>query len=99
MELEPAITQFFSELLTPLVTTAVNAAFEKEKGQKEKEYIRVPDALKILHCSEPAFYNHVHKGNIKLIKNGRSSLVDKTQLLEDLEVGKFKLRNDRHRRK
>lgn len=99
MELEPAITQFFSDLLTPLVTTAVNAAFEKEKSHKEKEYIRVPEALKILHCSEPTFYNHVNKGNIKLIKNGRNSLVDKTQLLEDLESGKLKLRNDRHRRK
>lgn len=99
MELEPAITQFFSDLLTPLVTTAVSAAFEKEKSHKDKEYIRVPEAIKILHCSEPAFYNHVNKGNIKLIKNGRNSLVNKTQLLEDLESGKLRLRNDRHRRK
>lgn len=97
MEIEPAIKQFFSELLTPLVTTAVKTAL-KDKQKPEVELIRVHEAMKMLHCSEPTFYSHVHKGNIKLIKNGRNSLVNKNQIIEDLEAGKFKLRKDKHRR-
>lgn len=58
MEIEPAIKQFFSELLTPLVTTAVKTALE-DKQKPEVELIRVHEAMKMLHCSEPTFYSHV----------------------------------------
>lgn len=52
----------------------------------------------MLQCSEPTFYDHVHKGHIKLVKNGHSSLVDRQKLLADLEDGKLRLRKDKHRR-
>ena len=98
MEIELAITKFFGDILKPIVTSAVKDAIHQEPEPPSDEYIKVKEACKLLKCSEPTFYAHVHQGTIKLKKNGHSSLVNKRKLLEDLESGKLTLRKDKHRR-
>lgn len=99
MDLEPIFTQLVNEVLVPIVTTAVSEAMAKEAPAPSGDYITVPQACKILHCSGPTFYDHVHKKEIEVIKNGHLSLVDRQKLLEDLESGKLSLRKDKHRRR
>lgn len=99
MELESAITKFFGDILQPIVTTAVERAIDKKIPNKlGDELITVKEACKILRCSEPTFYSHVNSGNIKIVKNGRSSLVHKGKLLDDLSAGRLRLRKDKHRK-
>ena len=98
MEIEPAISKFFGDILKPIVTSAVQDAIKQDPEPHADEYIKVKEACQILKCSEPTFYAHVNQGNIKLKKNGHSSLVNKRKLLQDLESGKLSLRKDKHRR-
>ncbi len=102
MELEIAIAKYLEDIIRPIVAATLQDAIE-EAVQKalstfhQNDLITVKEACKLLRCSEPTFYNHVKTGNIQLIKNGRSSLVHRSKLLEDLDAGRFRLRSDRHR--
>lgn len=98
MEIEPILSQILGEVLAPIVTSAVTDAIAKLPTKPSGDYIKVPEACRMLQCSEPTFYDHVHKGHIKLVKNGHSSLVDRQKLLSDLEDGKLRLCKDKHRR-
>ena len=80
MEIESAITQFFGDILRPIVSTAVEEAL----------YKKIPTP-----STDDA---HVNSGNIKIEKNGRSTLVHKNKLLADLDAGNLRLRKDKHRR-
>ena len=102
MELEIAIANYLEDIIRPIVKTAVeeaiDVAVQKALGKYEKEdLITIKEACELLRCSEPSFYNHVHKGNIELIKNGRRSLVHRKKLLEDLDAGRFRLNRSKHR--
>ena len=98
MELEPAITKFFGDILRPIVESAVEEAINKAPAPPSNELISVSEACRLLKCSEPTFYSRVNSGAIKLHKNGRRNLVDKGKLLDDLDAGRLRLRKDRHRR-
>lgn len=98
MELTTAIEQFFGGILKPLVAEAVREAISEKEIKTDPDYITVEKACEILHCSEPTLYNRINKGEIKILKNGRSSLINKRKLIEDLESGKLKLRKDKHRK-
>lgn len=99
MELESAFTKFFEDLLRPIVSTAVEEAIDKKMPSPlPDDLITVKEACQLLRCSEPTFYAHVNMGNIKLHKNGRSSLVHKSKLLADLDAGRLRLRKDKHRK-
>lgn len=98
MEIEPTISKFLGDILRPIVTTAVEDAIKKESVPPADDLITVKEACKLLRCSEPTFYSHVHNGTIKIQKNGRNSLVNKWKLLGDLEAGKLRLRKDKHRK-
>lgn len=97
MEIKPILSQILGEVIEPIVAKAVGDAFAKMPSGPSGDLIKVSEACKMLRCSEPTFYDHVHKNQIKLIKNGHSSLVDRQKLLEDLENGKLKFRRDKHR--
>ncbi len=99
MDLEPIFTQIVNEVLVPVVTTAVKTAMAEAPKKPKGNYMTVPEACLMLKCSQPTFYDHVHKGQIKLYKQGHSSLVDKDKLMKDLEDGNLKFRQDKHRRK
>lgn len=99
MELESAITKFFGDILQPIVTTAVETAIDKKIPNKPgDDLITVKEACQLLRCSEPTLYAHIHCGNIKLEKIGRSSRIHKEKLLADLDAGRFRIRRDKHRR-
>ena len=99
MEIESAITQFFGDILRPIVSTAVEEALDKKiPTPSTDDLITVKEACQLLRCSEPTFYAHVNSGNIKIEKNGRSTLVHKNKLLADLDAGNPRLRKDKHRR-
>lgn len=98
MELEPAITKLLGDIIRPIVTTAVEDVIKRMPASAPDELITVKEACQILRCSEPTFYSHVNSGNIKLVKNGRSSLVHKGKLLDDLSAGRLRLRKDKHRK-
>ena len=98
MEIEPILSQLLGDVIQPIVTKAVDDAFAKLPKFEKRDYIKVPEACKLLKCSGPSFYDHVHKDEIKLIKNGHSSLVDRQALIKALEEGTLKLRKDKHRR-
>ena len=103
MELEQAIAKYLEDIIRPIVESviedALEEAFKKALDVYHKDdLITVKEACKLLRCSEPTFYYHVNVGNIKLVKNGRSSLVHRNKLLEDLDSGKLRLRADKHRR-
>lgn len=98
MEITSAMEQFFGGILKPLVTEAVREAIAEKEIKKDPNYITVEEACEFLHCSEPTLYNRVNKGEIKVVKNGRSTLIDKRKLTDDLESGKLKLRKDKHRK-
>ena len=99
MEIESAITQFFGDILRPIVSTAVEEALDKKiPTPSTDDLITVKEACQLLRCSEPTFYAHVNSGNIKIEKNWRSTLVHKNKLLADLDAGNLRLRKDKHRR-
>lgn len=99
MELEPIITQFFGDILRPIVTTAVEEAISKVTAPAPTDdFINVKEACKMLRCSETTFYSHVNNGLIKVEKSGRRNLVRKEKLLNDLATGKLRLRKDRNRK-
>ena len=99
MELEPIITQFFGDILRPIVTTAVEEAISKVTvPAPSDEYINVKEACRMLRCSETTFYSHVNNGLIKVEKSGRRNLVRKEKLLNDLASGKLRIRMDKHRK-
>lgn len=98
MELTTVMEQFFGGILKPLVAEAIKEAIAEKEIKKDPNYITVEEACKFLHCSGPTLYNRINKGEIKVIKNGRGSLIDKRKLIEDLESGKLKLRKDKHRK-
>lgn len=99
MDLESAITKFFGDLLEPIVTTAVETAIDRKIPSKPSDdLITVKEACQLLRCSEPTLYAHIHYGNIKLEKIGRSSLLHRDKLLADLDAGKFRIRKDKHRK-
>ena len=99
MEIESAITQFFGDILRPIVSTAVEEALDKKiPTPSTDDLITVKEACQLLRCSEPTFYAHVNSGNIKIEKNGRSTLVHKNKLLADLDADNLRLRKDKHRR-
>ena len=100
MELESMITQFFGDILRPIVSNAVEEAIDRKIPAQPStdDLITVKEACQLLRCSEPTFYAHVNNGNIKLEKNGRSSLVHKNKLLADLDAGNLRLRKDKNRR-
>lgn len=99
MELETAITKFFGDILQPIVTTAVETAIDKKiPNRPGDDLITVKEACLLLRCSEPTLYAHINRGNIKLEKIGRRSLIHKEKLLADLDTGKLRIRRDKHRR-
>lgn len=98
MELTTAMEQFFGSIIKPLVVEAIKEVISTKEVNVNPDYITVEDACKLLHCSGPTLYNRINKGEIKVLKNGRSSLINKVKLIEDLESGKLKLRKDKHRK-
>ncbi len=99
MELESTLVKFFDDILRPIVTTAVEEVIKKVPAQPEDDLITVKEACQLLRCSQPTFYCHVNDGTIKLVKNGRNSLVHKSKILSDLDAGRLRLRKDKHRKK
>ncbi|MBO4923744.1 MAG: helix-turn-helix domain-containing protein [Bacteroidales bacterium] len=99
MELENTLTQFFDDIIRPIVTSAVEEVIKRVPAPPSDDLITVKEACHLLKCSPPTFYCHVNDGTIKLEKNGRNSLVHKGKLLADLDAGKLRLRNDKHRGK
>ena len=99
MELENTLTQFFDGILRPIVTSAVEEIIKKVPDPPSDDLITVKEACRLLRCSQPTFYCHVNDGSIKLVKNGRNSLVHKGRLLADLDAGRLRLRKDKHRNK
>ena len=98
MELEPAIAQFFDDILRPIVKDAVEEVIKKIPVVPADDLITIQDACRVLKCTRPTLYYHISQGNIKLEKNGRRSLIHKGKLLEDLASGKLALRKDKHRK-
>ena len=100
MELEIAIAEYLVDIIRPIIKSIVEDAVTEgvlkalDIYQKD-DLITVKEACKLLRCSQPSFYDHVHQGHIQLVKNGRSSLVHRSKLLEDLDAGKFRIKRSR----
>lgn len=83
------VRSFLQDLITPIVTEAVNSAMQKVEISEDKDYLSVAQAMERYTISCSTIYRRFADGTLTRVKNGGRTLIKISELEGSLEERKL----------
>ena len=83
------LKEFLTEIIRPIVNSAVQEAMPKPSEKKRLRTYTVDDACEILKVSKPTLYDYFNYGLLKKYKHQGRTLIDADELEEGIKEERF----------